>query len=128
MHNSLQGNIEANSEYLRSLFELAHNLSKYNKPLLMNINGPAYNSAAALFSSVPFTLPSSKTQLKFNDIDFGMTPLMGTSYQLSRLPYELGTYLLLTGKQLQGKEILKSGIAKKYMLSDKNLTQNLLEA
>lgn len=98
MHNAKNEKFEVNEEYVRSLFELAYNLSKYNKPLLMNINGPAHNSAAALFSNVPFNLPSPKTSLVFNDVDFGMTPLMGSSYTLSRLPYELGTYLILTGK------------------------------
>lgn len=109
-HNTENKNLEANKEYLKNLQNLAFQLSKYNKPLIVNMNGKLKNSSSALFTNQTLVYSSDSTVLSFNDIDFGMTLTMGSSYILSKLDYYLGTYLALTGAELSKEDVLKSGI------------------
>jgi len=79
------------------LNELSVLFGKYNKPLFININGEAQNSAASMVGLAPFTLTSDKSSWRINQINYGYTPDCGASYVLSRMPFEIGLYLALTG-------------------------------
>lgn len=49
----------------------------------------------------------------------------GASYYLSRLPFEIGTYLALTGNTLRGRDIVRAGIAKGILVDDGNSIDEL---
>jgi enoyl-CoA hydratase/carnithine racemase len=51
------------------------------------------------------------SKLIFNDVSFGFVPHGGTTYYLSRLPGELGTFLALTGLPLTGIDAKELGLA-----------------
>ncbi|KRW99846.1 hypothetical protein PPERSA_10965 [Pseudocohnilembus persalinus] len=128
LKNIQEGNHELNAKYFKDLYELAFQISKFNKPLLINLNGEVNNSAIALLSNAPFSLPSNATTLKFDDIDYGFVPQLGASYIYSRLPYYLGTYLFLTGETLQGKGAFKSGFGSHFVENLKEFISNLQDA
>lgn len=51
------------------------------------------------------------SKLTFNEASFGFVPHGGSSFYLSRLPGELGTFLALTGSPLTGIDAKELGIA-----------------
>ena len=51
------------------------------------------------------------SKLTFNEASFGFVPHGGSSFYLSRLPGELGTFLALTGFPLTGIDAKEIGIA-----------------
>lgn len=66
--------------------------------------GYSSNSGAALLaaSSHPITTPTSK--ISFNEVTFGFVPHAGASFYMSRLPGEFGTFMALTGLQINGED------------------------
>ena len=81
-----QKKFEQVDEYLKSLYELAIQFGRFNKPILVSMAGPVYNSAASILSQVPFTLAQESSVWKQQEINFGYVPDCGSSYYLSRLP------------------------------------------
>ena len=51
------------------------------------------------------------TKVTFNEVAFGFVPHGGSSYYLSRLPGELGTFLAITGFPMTGIDAKELGIA-----------------
>ena len=51
------------------------------------------------------------TKISFNEATFGFVPHAGSSYYLSRLPGEIGTFLALTGFPITGIDAKEFGIA-----------------
>ncbi len=51
------------------------------------------------------------SKLTFNEASFGFVPHGGTSYYLSRLPGEVGTFLALTGFPITGIDAKTFGIS-----------------
>jgi enoyl-CoA hydratase/carnithine racemase len=53
--------------------------------------------------------------MSFNDVSFGFVPHGGSSYYLSRLPNEIGTFLCLTGIPIMGEDAMDFTIAEKLI-------------
>lgn len=87
---------------MTDLYSLQTLTAKTNKPILGIAHGHSYNSGASFLSAtgVPYSTPDSS--IAFNDVQFGFVPHGGSSYYLSRLPGELGTFLAITGLPLSG--------------------------
>lgn len=64
------------------------------------------NSAATIFSNLPFVLADKKSIWFLNETGLGYIPDSGSSYFLSRLSGELGTYLALTGNPLFAEDLM----------------------
>ena len=58
---------------------------------------------------MPISTPNTK--VAFNDVSFGFVPHGGSTYYLSRLPGELGTFLSLTGVSINGVDAKEAGLA-----------------
>lgn len=102
-------------DYLQTFVKFAEYMAQTSFPLLVNTSGQLANSAASIFTSLPFVYDSGDTRLKFNDIDFQSIPL-GSTFTLSRLPNSLGVYLALTGNTIQGGDLQKYNFVKDYLV------------
>jgi enoyl-CoA hydratase/carnithine racemase len=73
--------------------------------------GHSFNSGAGLLvaSGLPAICHDSK--IAFNEVTFGYVPHAGSTYYASRLPGDFGTFLLLTGWPVTGKDAIKLGMA-----------------
>ena len=58
---------------------------------------------------------TESSRIAFNEVTFGFTPHAGATYYASRLPGELGTYMLLTGSAITGKDAVALGLADKMI-------------
>lgn len=49
--------------------------------------------------------------MSFNDVTFGFVPHGGSSFYLSRLPNEIGTFLALTGLPIPAADVMEFKLA-----------------
>lgn len=55
------------------------------------------------------------SRMAFNEVSFGFVPHAGSSFYLSRLPGELGTFLSLTGLPITGIDAMRFGLAEELV-------------
>ena len=65
--------------------------------------------------------------MSFNEASFGFTPHGGTSFYLSRLPGEFGTFLALTGLPIVGIDAKEFQLADEIVHENKDFEEELAE-
>ncbi|XP_028794467.1 probable 3-hydroxyisobutyryl-CoA hydrolase 2 [Neltuma alba] len=88
------------------------------------INGVVMGGGAGLSMNTNFRVVTERTVFAMPEASIGLSPDVGASYFLSRLPGHFGEYLGLTGRRLNGAEMFKCGLATHFVPSKK---LNLLE-
>ena len=111
LHYKREGQEQKIASYLQELYGLQVQASKINKPIIGVAPGHAYNSGAAFLQATALPTVTLDSKLCFNDVTFGFVPHGGSSYYLSRLPGEIGTFLALTGLPITGIDAKEFGIA-----------------
>lgn len=106
--------LDSAKNYLDSLFEFADFMSATNLALIVATNGRLCNSAASIFTNLPFVYCNDKTFINFNEVDLNSPLLAGSSYTLSRLPEGMGMFLGLTGSTMTGAELKEFGFIKEF--------------
>jgi len=111
LHLQKDGKDEKLASYIEDIYKLQTTFAKTNKPIMSVAPGHSYNSGAGLLvaSGLPAICHDSK--IAFNEVTFGYVPHAGSTYYASRLPGDFGTFLLLTGWPLTGKDAIKLGMA-----------------
>lgn len=84
-------------------------MSRINKPVLGYAKGLVGGTAAYLLKYLSSPFGDENTHIKFHDIDNHFVPICGGSYSLSRLNGQLGTYLALTGAELDANDMVGTG-------------------
>ncbi len=67
------------------------------------------------------------TLMSFNDVTFGFVPHGGSSFYLSRLPNEIGTFLALTGLPLMGADAMEFKLADSLVHESKECEKDVAE-
>jgi 3-hydroxyisobutyryl-CoA hydrolase len=86
-------------------------------------NGLALGGGAGITQSSQIRIATEKTQWAYPECNFGFFPDCGASYFLSHLEgldISVGLYLAITGKKLNGKDLLNLKIAT-HFIEDSNL-------
>ncbi|KAI5659427.1 hypothetical protein M9H77_28220 [Catharanthus roseus] len=103
-------------------------LATYAKPIVFFINGVVMGGGAGLSMNGRIRVVTEKTVFAMPEVLIGHYPDVGVSYFLSKLPGHFGEYLGLTGRQLDGAEMLACGLATHFVLSkDIEELENKLE-
>jgi len=111
MHYKAENQNEKLAHYLGDIFNLQATIAKINKPIMIVAPGNSYNSGAGLLSSAGFPAICDNSYLAFNECTFGFVPHAGSTYYASRLPGDIGTFLVLTGYPIKGKDAIDLKIA-----------------
>lgn len=119
---------EADNAYLKTLSRTMYEASKIETPILPVLTGRAYGAAAVLAALSPYSLTTPYTRIKFPETGFGMIPVGGSSYFLSRLQLELGTYLALTGAEIEGSDAIYLSMAYKHIRFNDRFKLSLAES
>ena len=69
--------------------------------------------------------PSSR--ISFNDVTFGFVPHGGSSYYLTRLPGELGTFLAITGLPVYSSDAIYAKLADQLVHKVKESTNDIVD-
>lgn len=120
LHYKEQNDMTAITDYINGLYELQTTMAKLNKPLMAVGPGHAFNSGAALLQTTAYPVTTLNSKISFNETSFGFIPHGGSTYFLSRLPGELGTFLALTGHSLVGREAVELNIVDDLIHSTKH--------
>jgi enoyl-CoA hydratase len=86
-----------------------------NKPIIGCAPGHSFNSGASWLSAIGLPTVTNTSKIAFNDVAFGFVPHGGSSFYLSRMPGELGTFLALTGIQINGIDAVETRIADHFV-------------
>ncbi|MDR6710915.1 enoyl-CoA hydratase/carnithine racemase [Pseudomonas hunanensis] len=91
----------------------------YRKPVLVLMDGFTLGGGMGLAQGADLRIVTERSRLGMPETAIGYFPDVGGSYFLSRIPGELGTYLGVSGSQIQAADALYCGLADWYLASDK---------
>ncbi|MET3054566.1 MULTISPECIES: enoyl-CoA hydratase/isomerase family protein [Pseudomonas] len=91
----------------------------YRKPILALMDGFTLGGGMGLAQGAELRVVTERSRLAMPEVGIGYFPDVGGSYFLSRVPGELGTYLGVTGVQVQAADALYCGLADWYLDSSK---------
>ncbi|MFY9959900.1 enoyl-CoA hydratase/isomerase family protein [Pseudomonas sp.] len=91
----------------------------YRKPILALMDGFTLGGGMGLAQGAELRVVTERSRLAMPEVSIGYFPDVGGSYFLSRVPGELGTYLGVTGVQVQAADALYCGLADWYLDSSK---------
>lgn len=97
--------------YFREEYVLNFLIHHFPKPYISLLDGIVMGGGAGLSVHGSFRVATERTVFAMPECLIGLTPDVGASYFLSRMPFKLGMYLALTGARLNGEESKAFGIA-----------------
>jgi len=95
--------------------ELTHLVADYRKPLVCYLSGSARNSGAALVCLANFSGVSEASEITVDACSMGLVPDGGMTFVLGRLQWHLGEYLALTGRTVQGADLIYCELAQHWL-------------
>lgn len=102
-------------EFYRAAQEVAYYLATMRRPGFPVMQGNTMGLGAGLTMHSLFRLASESASWALPQVLHGSVPDMGMSYILPRLDGELGLYLALTGKRVEGSDIVRAGLATHFV-------------
>ena len=103
------GRIQA---YIQQIYNLQTKIASINKPLIAVAPGHAMNSGASLLASTAHPMATLTSKICFNEVTFGFVPHSGSTFHMSRMPGEFGTFMALTGLNINGSDAVRVDIAR----------------
>ncbi|WP_407316108.1 enoyl-CoA hydratase/isomerase family protein [Pseudomonas sp. nanlin1] len=94
-------------------------LHHYRKPVLALMDGLTLGGGMGLAQAAELRIVTERSRLAMPETAIGYFPDVGASYFLSRVPGELGTYLGLTGAQIEAADALYCRLADWYVDSER---------
>ncbi|THH30761.1 hypothetical protein EUX98_g3449 [Antrodiella citrinella] len=104
-------------DFFRREFELDYILATFPKPYIAVMDGITMGGGVGLASHAPFRVATENTRFAMPETKIGYAPDVGASYFLSRADGELGTYLALTGTEVNGRAVYEHGFATHFVPS-----------
>ncbi|ORM40601.1 uncharacterized protein BXIN_2063 [Babesia sp. Xinjiang] len=105
-------------DYLSNISDLAYLIQSYKKPLVVYANGMTGGFGSSLVSLANTSACHKHSCIRINNLDKGVPLLGGQSYVLAMLRGSLGEYLALTGSEVEGSDLVWSGLVKRYISPD----------
>ena len=87
-------------------YRLNHHIAHYKKPYIAIMNGLTMGGGLGLSVHGQFRVVTESLKMAMPETQIGFFPDIGGTYFLSRCPYEIGTYLALTGAVINAAEAL----------------------
>lgn len=109
-----QGSIEA-TQFFKNQYTLDHLISAYPKPYVAFMDGIVMGGGAGLAVHAPFRVVTENTRFAMPEPSIGLFPDVGTTFFLSRLDGQIGTYLSLTSQNLKGYDVVSAGVGTHYV-------------
>ncbi|OVA01282.1 Crotonase superfamily [Macleaya cordata] len=114
-HNVTEGNWRFGAKYLWNLYTLNYIIATFCKPQVSILNGIVMGGGAGASIHGRFRVVTENVVFAMPETEIGLSPDVGSSYFLSRLPGFFGEYVGLTGARLDGAEMLACGLATHFV-------------
>ncbi|KAJ6525498.1 3-hydroxyisobutyryl-coenzyme A hydrolase isoform 1 [Mycena vulgaris] len=102
-------------DFFKREFELDLLLASMRKPYVAILDGFTMGGGVGLAAGAPFRVATENTIFSMPETNIGYCPDVGSSYFMSRLDGELGTYLALSSAQLKGRAVFDHGFATHFI-------------
>lgn len=101
--------------FWREEYALDHLISTYPKPIVALMSGIVMGGGAGLAVNARFRVVDETVTFAMPETSIGLIPDVGGSRFLSHMPGETGTYLGLTGRSIDGAQMIAGGLADAYV-------------
>lgn len=98
-------------------YRLNHAIFHCSKPYIAILDGVTMGGGVGISIHGSYRVATERTLFAMPETGIGLFPDVGSSYQLPRLPGEVGMFLALTGQRLRGAQACEAGIANYYVES-----------
>lgn len=111
----LDNNVDQALEFFHEEYKLNYRIATYSKPYIALLNGVTMGGGVGLSVHGKYRIATEKTLFAMPETAIGFFADVGGSYFMSRLKDHLGTYLVLTGNRVKGKDTKRVGIATHFV-------------
>ncbi|WP_104203552.1 enoyl-CoA hydratase/isomerase family protein [Billgrantia saliphila] len=101
--------------YFTTEYRLDYRIHTYPKPILVWGDGIVMGGGLGLMSGASRRVVTETSRIAMPEITIGLYPDIGASWFLNRMPPGVGTYLGLTGAQLNARDALDLGMADHFV-------------
>jgi enoyl-CoA hydratase len=105
--------------FWREEFRLNHRIATYPKPYVALMDGITMGGGVGLSSHGRHRIVTERTRLAMPETGIGYFPDIGATWLLPRTPGESGTWMALTGLDINAADAIHTGLADFYMLSSR---------
>lgn len=119
LHDSYKAGHNLHRDFFVEEYALDLCIHHYRKPVLVLMDGFTLGGGMGLAQGADMRVVTERSRLGMPEVAIGYFPDVGGSHFLSRVPGELGTYLGVSGVQIQAADALYCGLADWYLESDK---------
>ncbi|KAL4002904.1 2-enoyl-CoA Hydratase C-terminal region family protein [Acanthocheilonema viteae] len=128
---SAQANDPSNTihkDFFREEYVMNHLIGVLNVPYIAVMDGITMGGGCGLSLHGKYRIATERTILAMPETAIGFFPDVGGTFFLSRLPYNLGHFMALTGYRVVGADVYHMGLATHFVPSEKlkNLEDELL--
>ncbi|KAJ7085687.1 3-hydroxyisobutyryl-coenzyme A hydrolase isoform 1 [Mycena belliarum] len=102
-------------DFFKREFDLDLLLASLRKPYVAILDGHTMGGGVGLAAGAPFRVATENTVFSMPETNIGYCPDVGSSFFMSRLDGELGTYLALTSDTLRGRAVFDHGFATHFI-------------
>ena len=105
--------------FWREEFRLNHRIASYPKPYVALMDGITMGGGVGLSSHGCHRIVTERTRLAMPETGIGYFPDVGATWLLPRTPGESGTWMALTGLDINASDAIYTGLADVYMSSSR---------
>ncbi len=109
------GDRETPRAYFRDEYGLNADLFHHKGHYVSYLNGITMGGGYGVSAHGSHIVATEATQFAMPEVKIGFFPDVGATYHLARLPFELGTYLALTGNTIGPADLMFTGLAEAYI-------------
>ncbi|ORE22447.1 ClpP/crotonase [Rhizopus microsporus] len=106
-----------NLQGFSQIYALLHLIATMNTPVVTLMDGITCGAGSGIGAFSQFRIATENTCVAMPEATIGTFCDMGSSYYMSRLDANLGTYLALTGRLLKGEDVYLAGFATHFVPS-----------
>lgn len=117
LYDSYKSGATLHRDFFIEEYDLDLFIHHYRKPIVALMDGFTLGGGMGLAQGAELRVVTERSRLAMPEVGIGYFPDVGGSYFLSRIPGELGTYLGVTGVQIQAADALYCGLADWYVES-----------
>ncbi|WP_399136897.1 enoyl-CoA hydratase/isomerase family protein [Streptomyces sp. NBUA17] len=111
------GDGRASAVFWRDEYRLNARIAGYPKPYVAVMDGIVMGGGVGVSAHGSVRVVTERSRIAMPETGIGFVPDVGGTHLLALAPGELGTYLALTGAQIQAADALLCGLADQYMPS-----------
>jgi enoyl-CoA hydratase len=106
-----RGEGEAAAQFWREEFPLNYTISHYPKPYVALMDGIVMGGGVGISAHGRHRVVTERTRLAMPETGIGYVPDVGVTWLLGRAPGETGTWMALTGLELDAADAIHAGFA-----------------